>query len=65
MKLHLLIATSFFLVMTGCAHTQSNDENDKVSDDKQEATCVPPEGQDKCTTGGGLIGPIEPNQAPE
>ena len=61
MKLHLLAGTAFFLIMVGCAHTDTKKPDDgmnKTSSDSQEASCVPPPGKDKCVTGGGPGGPI-------
>lgn len=60
MKLKLLTGAACFLMIGACTHMdqKSDDGMNKTSNEKQESTCVPPPGQDKCKTGGGVTGPI-------
>ncbi len=63
MKLYGIIGTTLFLIMSGCAHTNTKTTDEAVDKPSSESTkqaCTPKTpGYPKCPTGGGLTGPIE------
>lgn len=64
MKKFILISTIAALGLGGCAHTKMDAATgDKNKMSKKEATCNPgDEGYPKCSSGGGVGGPIKGDQ---